>query len=445
MLNQPPHLKGIVSAPRAYGPARRPIRMAWGSYVSLAFGLWVVLWMAINAGGPAVFESVGAGVMQTVHLIRATFPLFVFVLTLPGLIGRQKLPGPLLLWMIYSLLGLVASFAAPVPIHSLYWATSYLAIFTAMAVCLRREDLLRSTIRLNHVSWLVVTCVLAVLLVVARDQLYVETTTGITGYGLISRMGGSVAGMSMSRETGLARMAAIPAIVCFVLLWRDRSGARKALWLVLSLGSCFLIYVMQSRGALAGLAFAMVVVVYLMGRRFWIMGIAVLLMCVLAVAIEIVPSEISDRILAHLTRGENVEQLTTLTGRTESWTRAWTYVSDNPVLGWGFEADRDLMAMEHVHNTQLYVMLTAGVPGLILVCWGLLWVWFRVLRAARLAMPEHGIEKTTFLQTAGILAFFTVRSIPEVCGVSFTIDSLVMLPAMAYLALLGKRGGPPHG
>lgn len=45
-------------------------------------------------------------------------------------------------------------------------------------------------------------------------------------------------------------------------------------------------------------------------------------------------------------------------------------------------------------------------------------------------------QRIVLIQAGGILAFFTVRSIPEVCGAMFGVDLMVMLPAMAYLGLL---------
>jgi len=42
----------------------------------------------------------------------------------------------------------------------------------------------------------------------------------------------------------------------------------------------------------------------------------------------------------------------------------------------------------------------------------------------------------TLIQVGGVLAFFTLRSIPEVCGSNYAVDYLVMLPAVLYVHVL---------
>ena len=53
---------------------------------------------------------------------------------------------------------------------------------------------------------------------------------------------------------------------------------------------------------------------------------------------------------------------------------------------------------------------------------------------------ERFDQKMFLMQTGGILAFFTVRSIPEVCGAMFGVDLVVMVPAVAYLVVLDQQG-----
>jgi len=48
-------------------------------------------------------------------------------------------------------------------------------------------------------------------------------------------------------------------------------------------------------------------------------------------------------------------------------------------------------------------------------------------------------QRVFLIQAGGVLAFFTVRSIPEVCGAMFGVDLMVMLPVLAYLGLLGQQ------
>jgi len=400
--------------------------------------LWLMLW-AGNNSGPWVFYRFPAGLRDGVHFVRTAFPLLVLVIA--PWVGRATrrggLPGPLKLWAFYGLVGLAASAMSPRPLDSLYWAFAYLASLAALAAYLRGGDPLERSIQLNYLTWLVTTGILGLLCLVARDVLREAAQTNMSAY-YVSQAVGGIGGMPVILGTGMARFAAVPAVVAYVMLWRDRPAWRRVAWGGLFAGTCLLMYMMQSRGATAGLAFALVVVTCLLGTRARILGLAGLAAGVIALAY--VPQETTEEVFLHLTRGQQVDQLATFGGRTSYWAEGCELILQSPVFGYGFQADRAL-GVGHVHNTYLYVMLTAGIVGFVPFVAGLAWAWLAAFRAFQRALPSRLGHEAVFAQAVGILAFFTARSIPEVCGGLFMVDLLVMIPAMAYLVLLASSTG----
>jgi len=398
-----------------------------------------MLWAANNSG-PWVLYRAPTTLKDLVHFVRTGFPLFVLPAALVLLVGAGRrgsgLPGPLRLWALYGLIALGASaFWSPRPLDAVYWAVCYLATLATVAAYLRGGRAIERAIELNYLTWLVTTGILALLCIFARHLLADAVETGrMSAYGVQQQIG-SVGGVGIPLATGIARFAAVPAVVAYVMLWRDRLWWRRVFWLALFASACALIYMMQARGTNFGLAFALVVVTYVLGIRARLAGAAAILLGAAAVAIEFVPPETVERIFLHLTRGERVSQLADMSGRFDFWREGWKHIVEWPVFGYGFQADRYL-GVGHIHNTYLYVLLTAGFVGFVPFVVGLGWAWLAALRAQQRRLPPRLGQQAVFAQTVGILAFFTMRSIPEVCGAFFMVDLMVMAPAIAYLGLL---------
>lgn len=415
-------------------------RAWWAPYVCTASVFWLMLWAGISTG-PWVFRRSPEGLKEWMNFTRTAFPLVVFAVA-PLIVASRRstvrLPGPLKLWVFYGLVGLVASFLSPRPLEAAYWGVCYLAPFAALLAYLRGGRALERSIELNYLTWLVTTGILVLLCIFARDVLSDAVQSGrMSAYGVAAQVG-SVGGVGMPLATGMARFAAVPAILAYVMLWCDRRWWRRPLWGALFAGACLLLYMLQSRGATFSLAFALVVATYLRGMRTRLVGVVVVLLGVAAVATEFVPQQEVDNVYLHITRGQHASQLTTMEGRTQSWARGWKEIVKSPLLGFGFQSDRFLQ-LGHIHDTYLYVLLTAGFLGLVPFVAGLAWAWLAAFGAYRRRLPARIGQEAMFAQAVGILAFFTARSIPEVCGALFMVDLIVMIPTMAYLAILSNH------
>ena len=407
--------------------------------------VWIALWFSINTG-PWTLKHTPESLLGWLHAIRATFPLLIaagcaaYALSKQSAVARAY-PGPLKLWLAYGLVGLLACIMSPSPVDAGYWALAYLAGFGVIALVARSPDPLAACLTFNKLTWIITTAFLLTLVILARDTLVQGSGWDMTGYGVVTRTG-QVAGMVMSRSSGMARFAAVPGIVAFTLLW-EAKGLRKLLWALPFAGSAFLIYIMQSRGAIVGFAGSLVFVVSFLSRRTRAIGIVAIVILLLALAVNAIPEEI----ISHLTRGQSAQEMESMTGRTRDWGIAWVEIMKSPIWGWGFQSDR-MVAHVHVHNTYLYALMTGGFAGAGLFVAGLAWAWVLLFRAMKSRIAEVLGQKRFLVQAGGILAFFTIRSIPEVCGSNFAVDLLVMLPILAYVSILCRRigaGGPRAG
>ncbi|MFB3893942.1 MAG: O-antigen ligase family protein [Phycisphaerae bacterium] len=402
--------------------------------VALPALLWVLLWCNYNSG-PWHLRSVPETAYETFNAARATIPFLLLPVAISmwrkrSAASRRTSPGHL--WMIYGamclLFGLIDKGG---PFGAIYWTTAYFAAFAIVLACLQGDDV-GSAAAFNRVTWLLATAVITTLVVVARDSLVEGEGLEMSAYGVSERVGG-IAGMPMSLATGMARFAAVPGLVAFGLALRGR-GIWRILGGVVFLGGAFFMYIMQSRGATAGYAAASLMMVWFSSRRGWVWSVAIGIAAAAAIALNAVP----EKMLDHLARGQSVEEMQSMTGRTRPWENALNEMAKDPLMGHGFEADRWLLG-EHVHNTYMYALVAGGVVGLGVFVAGLVWAWAlfgRLIFNPAVAPMGQGL---TLLQAGGVLAFFTVRSIPEVCGSNYAVDYLVMLPAMMYFHVLWQR------
>jgi len=413
-----------------------------GRLLSLPVILWVMVWLGIDTG-PWVFRQIPMSLLGWLQYCRAAFPLVVLFVTYIVIAEKGRFPnnaakGPVKLWLVYGMVSLGVCVISPQPLHAAYWAANYISVIAVVTVFLLSENKLSSAIQLNYLTWSITSVLLTILVFVARDVLFVDSRYGwVTGYGIVNRMK-SIGNIAMSRSSGMARFAAIPGIVSFVFLLTG-SGIKRYFWVIPCVLSALLIWFMQSRGAILGFGFSMAFVLIFLGPRSRLFGIIGLIMVGLLYFTDIIPDRTARYVKKHFYRGQNYEQLKTLTGRTRAWEKAWRQIKKHPIFGKGPQADRYFIR-EHVHNTYLYALLQSGVVGATAFVGGLIWAWGLFFQAILRKTADQLGQRVVLIQTGGILAFFTVRSIPEVCGAMFGVDLMIMVPVLAYLGVLDQEG-----
>ena len=236
----------------------------------------VVLWASINTG-PYLIVSQPSGVYEYIDYVRALSPLMVLIILLWILpIRYQQIQdvrlGPATLWLIYGCIGLVSSLLSPKPLYALYWGALYLSGILLLYYYMSGDDITGRLIHINYMNWIAVVLFLILLLIVSRESLFVDSRWGgVSGYGIIHRVGTTV-GFGFSRSSGMARIAAIPSIIALSYLL-STSGIKKFIWLPLFVSSVALVWLMQSRGAILGLFFAISVTVAIFSRKTRTIGI----------------------------------------------------------------------------------------------------------------------------------------------------------------------------
>ena len=102
---------------------------------------------------------------------------------------------------------------------------------------------------LNCVSWFMGTAVLFGMLLVAREALFAADVQ--SGYGVVTRVQDSK-NITISRSSGMSRLAAIPAIISLIIVVSNSRLKWRILAAITLLGCTYVIWFMQSRGALVG-------------------------------------------------------------------------------------------------------------------------------------------------------------------------------------------------
>jgi O-antigen ligase len=422
---------------------RRTGIAAWFSFPII---LWALLWLSINSG-PWNIPDFGAGLSASINAARATFPLVVFVLALVCLTaGRRRRRRS---WVetgfwIYGLVMLLACTGAEDWFSQAYWGFAFIAALAVVEKGMGGNDPLEFATRLNWASWLVTVAALVTMLLMARNVLFAPGTT--SGYGIVNRFQ-EAHGYVISRETGLSRMAAVPAIISLVFLFAG-SWQQRILSLGVFAASTGVIWVMQSRGALFAFAGAFLFVLLLGHSKAQKVGFFLIVFLAGFAAVGSSSDGMVHDLWQHATRNEGAEGFQGMSGRDRIWQAALDRWSSSPVLGYGPQADRIFPDVNNAQNALLYALLCAGVVGaaFFVISFGASWhaLLRLIMRIRRLPRRER-----TMVQIAGaILVFSTLRSIPENNAALFSVDLLLQYPAMIYLALLhsyAKRSPPGSG
>ena len=150
---------------------------------------------------------------------------------------------------------------------------------------------------------------------------------------------------------------------------------------------------------------------------------------------QLAPGEILDRSLLIL--DPNTLGNVAFSGRVSVWEEGFKFFKQRPILGHGFHADRLLLGT-HMHNTLMHALVQTGLAGTIPLVIGLLLAWVLLINALwhRASLPE--VHRHLLIQVAGVVVFFSFRSVPESTGAFFGIDWLLLAPLLVYLQVVNR-------
>jgi len=176
----------------------------------------------------------------------------------------------------------------------------------------------------------------------------------------------------------------------------------------IAIGMATLMFLTVTRSVM--LAFLVAVPVTIIWSTFRRLDLRILatawLVLTLVAAVVIWPTELFDFVL----RGGTVDQLSTLTGRTELWAYAFETVGDSPIVGFGYGAGRLVLTERFPwsgtgHNLWVEASVSLGLVGALLVSAILVWIGIRAVRAQRSSpspIGNVGLAVGTFVLVAGV-------------------------------------------
>jgi O-antigen ligase len=277
---------------------------------------------------------------------------------------RAGLREPAVVMMVLMTLWFVAtSIYSPIRLYSFGSAVAFLSV-VLFAVVVRRvvpeSLLLRSSIILLTIMLLVGLA----LYVVAPDRAMAEMEGGS-----IRRLAAPFGTPnSLGRVSAIVIVLAMLAVMSGVLRWRSPEV------LVAVAAGLACLYLSQSRTAMAALGLGLLIL-HLAGRPRQLL-LAGVLAGFVALLIAILGVDIAD-VLRLFSRTGHVSEVTTLTGRTDIWSFAWSQIVKEPVFGYGHASSKHLFPLlfhqywgwttTHAHNMWLQIWFTTGLVGVVLL------------------------------------------------------------------------------
>lgn len=395
---------------------------------------WLMLWANINSG-PWMLHN-PEGMLGLIHAGRVLV-LFAVVPISAVMIFQHRSGGLALSWsgpcrllLLYGIVALICTIFSPIPWYAFYRGLAFVAVLLAADAVLGGPNAHERAKNLMILTYIIVGLFVMGIVIVGRSVIFSgELTSGPRLYHEIP----TVAGMDMSRNSGVTRWAAVPGLVAFARLWYGRRWSRYV-WFGLFCFCTFIIISMQSRGGLFGYVASLALIVLLQrgGTRVLLFTTGLLIVAVL------IEASLLEVVWEYLRRGQEKEQFLSLTGRTRDWATAWEIIKQSPLLGHGNWTDRAFIG-QHVHNAFIQAVLYAGLIGFIpyLASWVVGWRLFLRLWKVSYQIPNE--HRQLLLEAGAILAFFTVRSIPETTSASHSIDLMAMVPALAYIEIMARK------
>lgn len=408
-------------------------RSTWRIYApASALLLWGCLWLNLTTGFWNIQEPHSLDEWQLFS--RAVLPFAVLPLASLVVIRRRKLGllrlSPTELLMIYGLLAAFASVFSPEPGWSFYWSVTFLGTIAAAWTFATVRTPVSSARQMLQVTWVVMFAVTIIIAYMARGTIYGDPSAGREVLTELNEL---------SRSSGVARWAAVSGLVCLLKACHARRPALLAFFIAASGAAFFIVYRMQSRGAVFGSAAALLFALLTSSRlrRY----VAPCIVC-FAVIFTILGSvtDLSSGVSEYLHRGQSEEQFRSMTGRTHTYEDGMAAFWDAPLLGRGQWADRIVIG-QHAHNSYLQALMNAGILGGIpyVGSWVVGWLLFlRLQKRQGLLQPE---DRAALLEASTVMMFFTIRSVPETTTASFSVDLLVMAALYVYLEALAVSIG----
>jgi O-antigen ligase len=204
----------------------------------------------------------------------------------------------------------------------------------------------------------------------------------------------------------------------------------RAWYILLFIGSMVTMVFSQTRSAVVGFLFG-VFLLLLFSKR---LGLSAFLSFV--VAPLLVLSSVGGLIWSFLERGQDTQQLETLSSRVDWWSFAWQKFLERPLVGYGaYAAGRFAVLAKHglsktstMHSDYLEMLVGTGIWGILLFLAALLGTWWFLTRYLRHS-TVMAMDQQLAYEAVTVLGLLTFRSI--------FMTMLTWHPPLDFLVILG--------
>lgn len=238
-------------------------------------------------------------------------------------------------------------------------------------------------------------------------------------------------------DNGVGHVSAILSVVALSRFLRKPQSRGSRVFYLAFLGLTLLTLLLaQTRSAILGFVFGAALLLYFSRRTGWIVCLLLL------TGLLFFHTGAGSLFTQYMRRGQNADEVASLSGRTDWWESGWTELQRRPWTGMGgFTARFTVLAkygdqeVSTVHNTYLEAALGVGLIGLVAILITFIGVWKWVIWGFRYP-ATNPIRRQLALEAVAVLGVITVRSFFSVgLIVHYDIDFMAVLG----FAELGRR------
>lgn len=378
---------------------------------------WHMLWLLVFLSG-LVFrirdtETVQQNPIDSWALYRMGLMGVVGVVLIVRLAMKKTdwltslLSGSVGLMAGYAVVAIMSSLWSIFPSWSLYKSIEYLIDLAVIAAILASVKSVSEIKSLFDWTWML----LALLAGSAWVGAFVWPDLGLRHD--VGVLGVQIAGAIPAMETN--HVGELGAILGIVALNRFLFMRDKTFYFVIFILAMVTLVFAQSRSPITGFLVAVPLMLFA-ARRIGPIALTVILIFSLLSL-----TGFTDVFWEFFLRGQNQEQFSTLSGRTEGWVMGWELFKRSPLTGFGAyaggrfavltELGKNFSASEwsSILNTWLEIMIGVGLLGLLFVAAAFIRTWINLLWSA-FSSDTASLTHCLAVESIGILALISVRS-----------------------------------
>jgi len=359
---------------------------------------WQILWLLLFVSG-LVFRDRDLHAVETEPLdASAIFRIALVCITAVVLLVRLSLRktnwlqtlfhGLIGMLGCYCLVCLVSCLWSVYPAWTAYKSLEFSVDVIVLAAVVATATSVETYKSLFDLTWFLVGLLMAS---VWLGVLFWPQDALAPGEGLIGIMLAGV--MPDVSPNSVGELGAVLGVVVFCRL--VRSSTKRSGWIcygILLIVALITMGLAQGRSAILGFAVGIILILFFSGR------VAVAVSLGFASAVLLSLGSVWETLLAFMSRGENEQNLYSLSDRVNWWSLAWPQIVEHPFTGYGAFAGAKFLVMAQnkidagIHSDWVEILVGTGVLGFILALLLLLGTWRRLIQSMRdssLVPSEH--------------------------------------------------------